>query len=51
MTENAIVVADNVVKFKTGMKDFLEYVRNSGVYKSELHDFGFDGIEVSRRSK
>lgn len=51
MTENAIVVADNVVKFKTGMKDFLEYVRNSGVYKSELHDFGFDGVEVSRRSK
>lgn len=49
MAENAVVVADNVVKFKNEMKDFLDYVRNSGNYKSELHDFGSDGIEVSRR--
>lgn len=49
MTEHAIVVADNVKLLENKMKDFLEYVRKSGRYKSELHDFGFDGVEVSRR--
>lgn len=49
MTKNAVVVADNVGVFKDKMKSFLEYVRKSGKYRSELHDFGFDGVEVSKR--
>ena len=51
MTMNAMVVADNAGMFKDKMKDFLDYVRKSGKYKSELHDFGFDAVEVSRRLK
>ena len=49
MAKNAIIVADNVGMFKDKVKDFLDYVRKSGKYKSELHDFGFDGVEVSKR--
>ena len=49
MTKNAVVVADNVKRFEKDMKDFLDYVRKSGNYRSELHDFGADGVEVSRR--
>ena len=49
MTKDAMVVADNVGVFKDRMKNFLDYVRKSGKYKSELHDFGFDGVEVSKR--
>ncbi len=49
MTKNAIVVADNAKRFAREMSDFLEYVRKSGNYRSELHDFGADGVEVSRR--
>lgn len=49
MTSNAMVVADNAKRFANEMKDFLEYVRKSGRYKSELHDFGFDAVEVSKR--
>lgn len=51
MAKSAIVVADNVVMFKDRMKNFLEYVRKSGKYKSELHDLGFDGVEVSKRMR
>lgn len=49
MSRRAIVVADNAKRFAGQMGDFLEYVRKSGNYKSELFDFGFDGVEVSRR--
>ena len=49
LTKNAIIIADNVGIFKDRMKDFLEYVRKSGKYKSDLRDFGFDGVEVSKR--
>ena len=49
MTKNAVVVADNVKRFEKDMKDFLDYVRKSGNYRSELHDFRADGVEVSRR--
>ncbi|KHO47754.1 MAG: O-methyltransferase YrrM [archaeon GW2011_AR5] len=48
-TKNATVVADNAKRFANDMKDFLDYVRNSGNYRSELRDFGADGVEVSRR--
>lgn len=51
LAKNAIIVADNVVRFEKDMRNFLEYVRKSGKYRSELHNFGFDGVEVSRRLK
>lgn len=29
------------------LKDYLDYVRKLGNYRSRFHDFGFDGMEVS----
>lgn len=51
MTKNALVVADNAKRFAKEMSDYLEYVRRSGLYQSELHDFGADGVEVSKRMR
>jgi predicted O-methyltransferase YrrM len=34
----SIIVADNVGIFKDEMKDYLEYVRNSGKYRSSTHE-------------
>ena len=34
LSENAVVVADNVIIYEKEMNDYLEYVRNSGNYKS-----------------
>ncbi len=34
MKEYAIVVADNVIIYENEMRIYLEYVRNSGRYKS-----------------
>jgi len=47
LNKNAIIVADNVKMAQSRMKDYLEYVRNSGKYKSMNIDFGFDAVEVS----
>ena len=47
LKEGAIVVADNVKIFKDDMEDFLEYVRESGRFRSETIDFGQDAVEVS----
>ena len=33
-TLSAIVIADNVLIYENEMKDYLEYVRNSGLYNS-----------------
>ncbi len=49
LAPKAVVVADNVKRFADAMRDYLEYVRKSGNYESECHDFGFDAVEVSRR--
>src|SRR3990167_5471822 len=46
LKEGAIVVADNVKIFKDDMADFLEYVRESGKFRSETIDFGQDAVEV-----
>lgn len=51
MAKRAIVAADNVKRFAGQMKDFLEYVRNSGRYKSKTYEFGADAVEVSERVK
>jgi predicted O-methyltransferase YrrM len=45
--EHAVVVADNVKVFEGQLHDFLDYVRNSGKYRSRTFDFGFDAVEVS----
>ena len=49
MAKNAVIVADNAKRFANDMKDFLDYVRKSGNYVSQIRDFGADGVEVSRR--
>jgi predicted O-methyltransferase YrrM len=54
--KGSVVVADNVRVFADAMKDFLDYVRHSGKYKSEYHEAVLefhpdvrDGVEVSIR--
>jgi predicted O-methyltransferase YrrM len=42
-----VVVADNAGIFATQMKDYLDYVRKSGKYKSTYFQVGEDGVEVS----
>ena len=42
-----VVFADNVKMAADRMQDYLEYVRNSGEYRSEYFDVGFDGVEIS----
>jgi predicted O-methyltransferase YrrM len=36
LKEQSIVVADNVILYESEMKDYLEYVRNSGYYRSQI---------------
>ena len=54
LEKGAVVVADNAGVFKTSMHDFLEYVRNSGLYNSrtletelEFDSNTKDAIEIS----
>jgi predicted O-methyltransferase YrrM len=35
--------------FAQAMRDYLDYVRNSGRYRSEYVDVGFDGVEISTK--
>jgi predicted O-methyltransferase YrrM len=49
LDERAVVVADNVKIFGGQLHDFLDYVRNSGKYRSRTFDFGFDAVEVSEK--
>ena len=57
MKENSVVVADNVILYENEMKDYLEYVRNSGRYTShttettlEFNKNVKDAFEISLRS-
>jgi predicted O-methyltransferase YrrM len=45
----SVIVADNVKIFAVALKDYLDYVRASGKYDSELFDFPVDAVEVSIR--
>lgn len=54
LRKNAVVVADNIGIFERSVSDYLEYVRNSGRYKSktiqtelEFNEGVKDAIEVS----
>ena len=58
LKEESIVVADNVILYESEMKDYLEYVRNSGYYRSQITrttlEFNKnveDALEISFRSK
>ena len=42
-----VVVADNVGFMSRSMRGYLDHVRNSGKYESELHRSDGDGIEIS----
>ena len=55
--EHSIVVADNVILYENEMKDYLEYVRNSGKYKSQTTETTLeftkkvkDALEISIKS-
>ena len=45
--QGSVVVADNAGIFANQMKDYLDYVRNSGNYKSRYVPVGGDGVEIS----
>jgi predicted O-methyltransferase YrrM len=47
LCEGAVIVADNAGIFANQMKNYLDYVRNSGKYSSKYLPVGVDGIEIS----
>ncbi len=47
LRKGGVVFADNVKMFASAMKDYLDYVRDSGKYRSQFFDAGFDGDELS----
>jgi len=49
LKKNGAVFADNVKMFAGEMRDYLDYVRDSGKYKSENIDVGFDAVEISTK--
>jgi len=49
LERGGVVFADNVKVFAHEMRDYLDYVRNSGKYKSEYVDVVFDGVEISTK--
>jgi len=49
LEKGGVVFADNVKMSAHEMRDYLDYVRNSGRYKSEYVHVVFDGVEISRK--
>jgi predicted O-methyltransferase YrrM len=47
LCEGAVIVADNAGIFAKQMKNYLDYVRTSGKYRSRYVQVGVDGIEIS----
>ena len=45
--QGSVVVADNAGAYAYSMRDYLDYVRNSGRYESHFIKLGKDGLEVS----
>lgn len=43
----SVVVADNARSFSRSMRDYLDHVRDSGLYESRFHPGRWDGVEVS----
>ncbi len=58
INEGSVVIADNVILYESEMKDYLEYVRNSGNYQSQTTETTLefnknvkDALEISLRTK
>lgn len=49
LERGGVVFADNVKMLAHEMRDYLDYVRHSGRYKSEYVDVVFDGVEISTK--
>jgi len=49
LEKGGVVFADNVKTPGREMRDYLDYVRDSGRYRSEYVDVGFDGVEISTK--
>jgi caffeoyl-CoA O-methyltransferase len=49
LERGGVVFADNVKTSAHEMRDYLDYVRNSGRYRSEYVDAVFDGVEISTK--
>ena len=47
LRKDAVVFADNAGVFADQMRDYLDYVRNSGKYESHYVQVGGDGVEIS----
>jgi predicted O-methyltransferase YrrM len=47
LCKSAVVFADNAGVFADQMGDYLDYVRNSGLYQSRYIQIGGDGVEIS----
>lgn len=47
--KGTVVVADNAGIFAEEMREYLDYVRNSGRYRSRYVQVGIDGVEISVR--
>jgi predicted O-methyltransferase YrrM len=45
--KGTVIVADNAGIFANQMKNYLDYVRTSGKYRSKYVQVGVDGIEIS----
>lgn len=49
LEKGGVVFADNVKMSAPEMRDYLNYVRNSGRYKSKYIGVAFDGVEISTK--
>lgn len=49
--KDSIIVVDNAGKFAKEIKDYLDYVRNSGNYESKYIAVGNDGVEISIKNR
>ena len=49
LERGGVVFADNVKTPARQMRNYLDYVRNSGRYRSEYIDVGLDGVEISAK--
>jgi predicted O-methyltransferase YrrM len=47
LQKGTVIVADNAGIFAEQMKDYLDYMRNSGKYQSRYVKVGGDGLEIS----
>jgi predicted O-methyltransferase YrrM len=47
LRNGAVVFADNAGVFADQMGEYLDYVRNSGKYRSRYIQVGADGVEIS----